>query len=49
MTTISSIWPLFDLRLNTPRLELRPITDQDIPAAVDAARSGIHDAARNPF
>ncbi|NUS35037.1 MAG: GNAT family N-acetyltransferase, partial [Pseudarthrobacter sp.] len=31
------------------RLELRPIHDQVIPAAVDAARSGIHDAARNPF
>ena len=49
MTTLSSVWPLFDLRLTTPRLELRPITDQDIPAAVDAARSGIHDNGRNPF
>jgi len=49
MMTTSSIWPLFDLRLATPRLELRPITDLDIPAAVDAARSGIHEADRNPF
>ncbi|SDT05183.1 Protein N-acetyltransferase, RimJ/RimL family [Pseudarthrobacter equi] len=49
MISMSSIWPLFDLQLTTPRLELRPITDQDIPAAVDAARSGIHDAARSPF
>jgi len=49
MTTMSSIWPLFDLTLTTPRLELRPITDQDIPAAVSAACSGIHDPARNPF
>jgi len=49
MTTISDVWPLFGLRLATPRLELRPILDQDIPAAVEAARSGIHDARRNPF
>ncbi len=49
MISMSSIWPLFDLQLTTPRLELRPITDQDIPAAVDAARSGIHDAGRSPF
>ena len=49
MTTMSSIWPLFALTLATPRLELRPITDQDIPAAVDAARSGIHEPDRNPF
>jgi RimJ/RimL family protein N-acetyltransferase len=49
MTTLSSFWPLFDLRLATPRLELRPITDGDIPSAVAAARSGIHHAGRNPF
>jgi RimJ/RimL family protein N-acetyltransferase len=49
MTTLSSIWPLFDLKLATPRLELRPVLDEDIPAAVEAARSGIHDAGRNPF
>lgn len=49
MTTLSSIWPLYDLVLASPRLELRPIQDQDIPAAVDAARSGIHEPGRNPF
>ncbi|HEU4668223.1 MAG TPA: GNAT family protein [Arthrobacter sp.] len=49
MTTLSSIWPLFGLRLTTPRLELRPITDQDLPAAVVAAREGIHEPGRNPF
>jgi RimJ/RimL family protein N-acetyltransferase len=49
MTTISDVWPLFGLRLATPRLELRPIRDEDIPAAVEAAGSGIHDAGRNPF
>ncbi|SEQ21068.1 GNAT family protein [Arthrobacter sp. OV608] len=49
MTTISDVWPLFGLRLTTPRLELRPILDQDIPAAVEAAHSGIHEPGRNPF
>ncbi|MDQ0679500.1 RimJ/RimL family protein N-acetyltransferase [Arthrobacter pascens] len=49
MTELTSLWPLFDLSLTTPRLVLRPITDSDIPAAVAAARSGVHDPARNPF
>ncbi|ELT46134.1 N-acetyltransferase GCN5 [Arthrobacter nitrophenolicus] len=49
MTTLGSVWPLFDLRLTTPRLELRPIRDEDIPAAVDAARSGIHEPGKSPF
>lgn len=49
MTTLSLVWPLFDLRLATPLLELRPITDDEIPSAVAAARSGIHQAGRNPF
>lgn len=49
MTTLNAVWPLFDLKLTTPRLELRPILDQDIPAAVAAARSGIHEPGRNPF
>ncbi len=49
MTSLSSLWPLFDLTLTTPRLVLRPITDDDIPAAVAAALSGVHDPARSPF
>ncbi len=49
MTSLSDVWPLFGLRLATPRLELRPIRDQEIPAAVAAARSGIHEAGRSPF
>ncbi|WP_372697827.1 GNAT family N-acetyltransferase [Arthrobacter sp. JSM 101049] len=42
-------WPLFDLRLTTRRLVLRPMTDDDIPAFIAAAQSGIHDPARSPF
>lgn len=49
MTSLTSIWPLMGLSLATPRLILRPITDDDIPAAVAAAASGIHDPRQNPF
>jgi RimJ/RimL family protein N-acetyltransferase len=49
MTALTSLWPLFGLTLTTPRLVLRPITDDDIPAAVSAARSGVHEPGRNPF
>jgi RimJ/RimL family protein N-acetyltransferase len=49
MIPLKDVWPLFGLRLTTPRLELRPILDDDIPAAVEAARSGIHEPGRSPF
>lgn len=49
MTSLNAVWPLFGLTLATPRLELRPVTDQDVPAAVDAALGGIHERGRNPF
>ncbi|WP_321163268.1 GNAT family N-acetyltransferase [Agrococcus pavilionensis] len=48
--TLEEIWPLLGLRLTTPRLELRPLADDDIPHYVAAAASGIHDhAPRTPF
>jgi RimJ/RimL family protein N-acetyltransferase len=49
MTELSAIWPPFGLTLTTPRLVLRPIRDEDIPFAVDAALSGITEPGRNPF
>lgn len=42
-------WPLFDLRLRTPRLELRLPTDDDLLALVGVARAGIHDPTATPF
>ena len=42
-------WPLFDLRLRTPRLELRLPTDDDLLALAKVARGGIHDATVTPF
>lgn len=46
---LNEVWPIFGLVLTTPRLVLRPITDADIPAAVDAALSGIYEPGMNPF
>ncbi len=42
-------WPLFDLRLRTPRLELRLPTDEDLLALVGLARKGIVEEGRLVF
>jgi RimJ/RimL family protein N-acetyltransferase len=42
-------WPLFDLRLRTPRLELRLPTDEDLLALTAIAREGVHDLPGSPF
>lgn len=51
MVLLGTLWPVFDLRVGTPRLVLRPLCDEDIPGYVDAAASGIYDSAggRIPF
>jgi RimJ/RimL family protein N-acetyltransferase len=46
---IEDVWPLFALRLETPRLTLRPIRDEDLPGLVEAAQRGVHDPERMPF
>ncbi|GAB3400368.1 GNAT family protein [Schumannella luteola] len=48
-STLESIWPLFTLKLTTPRLQLTPIRDEHMPALVDAAVAGVHPAERMPF
>jgi RimJ/RimL family protein N-acetyltransferase len=42
-------WPLFDLRLRTPRLELRLPTDDDLLELTRVARAGVHDRPTTPF
>ena len=42
-------WPLFDLRLRTPRLELRAPTEDDLLALLDVASGGVHDPDVMPF
>jgi RimJ/RimL family protein N-acetyltransferase len=45
----AAVWPPFALRLTAGDLELRQVTDDDIPQLVDLARQGIHDPGRMPF
>lgn len=42
-------WPLFDLRVRTPTLELRYPNDDDVIELVALAVRGIHDPADMPF
>ncbi len=42
-------WPIFGLRLATPRLILRPVCDDDLAEFVDLVLAGIHDPAAMPF
>jgi RimJ/RimL family protein N-acetyltransferase len=44
-----SLWPLFDLTIRTPRLELRPPNDDDVFALAALATHGIHDPKDMPF
>ena len=42
-------WPLFDLRIVTPRLELRYPSDDDLFALAGILAEGIHDPDTMPF
>ncbi|HEX5496429.1 MAG TPA: GNAT family protein [Mycobacteriales bacterium] len=46
---MSTHWPLFELRLRTPELELRVPTPEDLEALADLAAEGVHDPAVMPF
>jgi RimJ/RimL family protein N-acetyltransferase len=46
---VSSRWPLADLRLRTPALELRWPTLADLDALADLAAVGVHDPDVQPF
>ena len=45
----SSHWPLTDLRLQTPELELRWPSLNDLDALADLAAAGVHDPEVQPF
>jgi RimJ/RimL family protein N-acetyltransferase len=49
MTTLADIWPPFALRVVAGPLELRAITDDDIPAVVDLVLAGLHEPSEMPF
>jgi RimJ/RimL family protein N-acetyltransferase len=46
---LSHAFPLFGLRLHTPRLEMRLPTDDDLALLLEAARGGVRDPARPVF
>jgi RimJ/RimL family protein N-acetyltransferase len=45
----TTYWPLFDLRITTERLVMRPITDDDFGAMIEAIDAGVHDPRESPF
>ena len=47
--SISRDWPLFGLRIDTPRLSLSYPTDDDLDELNTVISHGIHDAAAMPF
>lgn len=49
MGTLEEAWPLFGLRVATPRLELRVPRDEDFAGLLDLIDAGIHDPASMPF
>ncbi|RZU51141.1 RimJ/RimL family protein N-acetyltransferase [Krasilnikovia cinnamomea] len=46
---INDHWPLYGLRLRTPRLELRLPGPDDLAALADRAAEGVHDPDTQPF
>ena len=48
MDRLAELWPPFAVRVRCGDLELRAITDADIPELVDLARRGIHPVGAMP-
>jgi RimJ/RimL family protein N-acetyltransferase len=49
VTTPTDLWAPFALRVQCGPLELRAITDDDMPGLVDLVLAGLHDPAQMPF
>ncbi len=47
--SLAEYWPIFGLRLATPRLTLTPLQDADLVEVLDVVLSGIHDPEQMPF
>ncbi|CAN5120198.1 GNAT family protein [soil metagenome] len=46
---LTRLWPLFGLRVRTPRLELRLPGDDDLAALAELAAAGVHPPETMPF
>jgi RimJ/RimL family protein N-acetyltransferase len=44
-----AIWPIFGVRVRTPRLTLRPVSPEILTDVADLAAEGIHDPGEMPF
>lgn len=47
--TFAEQWPLRDLVLRTPRLELRPDDDEGMRELIEVAEAGVHEPGQMPF
>lgn len=47
--SLAEYWPVFGLRLATPRLILTPLCDDDLVEIVDLVLGGVHEPSRMPF
>lgn len=47
--TLTDFWPVFGLRLRTPRLVLAPLAEDDLVEALELALSGVHAVGQMPF
>ena len=47
--SLAEYWPIFGLRLATPRLSLTPLQDDDLVEVLDVVLAGIHDPREMPF
>ena len=49
MITSVDLWAPFALRVRCGQLELRAVTDEDIPVIVDLVLDGVHEPGQMPF
>jgi RimJ/RimL family protein N-acetyltransferase len=49
VAAVEDVFPLFGLRVRTPRLELRLAREHELDARAAAVRAGIYEPGRNPF
>jgi RimJ/RimL family protein N-acetyltransferase len=49
MTGLTRDWPIFGVKVRTPRLEIRMPTDDDLSGLIDEIVAGVHDPATMPF
>jgi RimJ/RimL family protein N-acetyltransferase len=47
--SLARYWPLYGLRLETPRLQLTVLADEDLPELIELVLAGVHAPERMPF